>query len=270
MQLTNGFDAPPVEFPAFDDHARGPLVNLARSQGIERLSETIHRVGKDFGVELCLEKFFAWPRKLSDAIPETDPYGARADFSYAGPFTLERAMSAPRWPKASGRSGKHAFAYLRGGMASVGAVLEALRLAGVATCCVWPDATDVALHRYEGSCIQIDRSPVRLTEALERADVVVNYGSGSVVCSTVLAGKAQLMMPMDVEKLMFARRVEGHGAGITWMPRMGAVAASVRRLLDDESLTVAASAIAKRHSTAQLIRTRDAAVDAFVSGISGR
>jgi hypothetical protein len=269
LQLTNGFDAPPVEFPAFDDRVRGPRGDAARSEGIERLSETIRRVGRDFGVELCLEEFLAWTSKLSDAIPETDPYGARSDFSYAGPFTQSGAMLASCWPLSGERNPRRAFAYLRGGMGRVGGVLEALRLAGVATCCVWPDATDAALQNYNGTCIQISRAPVNLTAALEQADLVVNYGSGSVLCSAVLAGKAQLMMPTDAEKLMFARRVESQGAGITWMPRMGAVATSVQRLLHDESLAAAASAIAGRYLPAQLIRTRDAAVEALVSGFSG-
>lgn len=269
MQLTNGFDAPPVEFPAFDGHARGSRGDdAAGSHGIERLSETIRRVGRDFGVELGLDAFLACPQKLSDAIPETDPYGERSDFSYAGPFTLGGVAPASGWPPSGERSAKRAYAYLRGGMGRVGPVLEALRLAGVATCCVWPDATEMALRRYSGSCIQIHRSPVNLSAALEQADLVVNYGSASVLCSAVLAGKAQLMMPADAEKLMFARRVESQRAGIVWMPQMGAVAASVRRLLQDESLGAAAGAIARRHSPAQLIQTRNAAVDALVTGFS--
>ncbi|QSI29785.1 hypothetical protein GNX71_09400 [Variovorax sp. RKNM96] len=266
-QLTNGFDAPPVEFPAFDDHARGsPGDDAARSHGIERLSETIRRVGQDFGVELGLAQFLAWPATLSDAIPETDPYGERSGFSYAGPFTLSSAAPAPGWTSSGERSAKRVYAYLRGSMGRVGPVLEALRLAGNATCCVWPDATEMALRHYSDSCIQMHRSPVNLTAALEQADLVVNYGSASVLCSAVLAGKAQLMMPMDAEKLMFARRVESQGAGIIWMPQMGAAAASVQRLLHDESLGAAAGAIARRHSPAQLIQARDAAVEALVSG----
>lgn len=270
MQLTNGFDAPPAEFPAFDGHARSLRSDAAaRSHGIERLSETIRRVGRDFGAELGLDAFLAWPQKLSDAIPETDPYGERSDFSYAGPLTLGGAAPAPSWPSSSERSVRRAYAYLRGGMGRVGPVLEALRLAGIATCCVWPDASEMALRHYSDSCIQIHRSPVNLPAALEQADLVVNYGSASVLCSAVLAGKAQLMMPADAEKLMFARRVESQGAGIIWMPRMGAAAASVRRLLHDESLGAAAGAIARRHSPAQLIQTRDAAVEALVTGFSG-
>jgi UDP:flavonoid glycosyltransferase YjiC (YdhE family) len=261
MQLTNGFDAPPVGLPAFDDH----VGDRSRIQGIERLSETIRHVGRSFGMDLTLQAFLEWPRKLSDAIPETDPYGERADFSYAGPFTLSSTVLTPRWPRSGGRHAKRAYAYLRGGLGRVGPVLEALRVAGVTTCCVWPDASDAALRNYSDTGIGIDRSPVSLTAVLEQADFVVNYGSGSVVCSTVLAGKAQLMMPMDLDKLMFARRIERQGAGITWTPQMGAVAASVERVLEDESLATAASAIAKRHLPARLIQVRDAAVGALVA-----
>ena len=262
MQLTNGFDAPPVALPAFSGYARH---SSSKSQSVERLSDTIRSVSKSLGSEVCLEEYLAWPRRLSDAIPETDPYGTRADFFYAGPFTLEKVMAVPRWPQASEQRAKHAFAYLRGGIASVGPVLESLRIAGVLTCCVWPDATDMALRRYEGSCIRIDRRPVKLNEAFERADVVVNYGSGSVVCSCVLAGKAQLMMPMDLEKSMFARRVESLGAGITWTPHAGAVATSVDRLLSDRSMKEAAEVIARRNSPMKLDQARDAAMDLLLS-----
>ncbi|SEM42267.1 UDP:flavonoid glycosyltransferase YjiC, YdhE family [Variovorax sp. YR750] len=260
-QITNGFDAPPPDFPLFDSTVRGPYLERVNAQKIAKLDQTVTRVGRTLGATgLCLADFMAWPNVVIDGIPETDPYGARANAVYIGPFASSTPVCAPSWPgEEQDAKGKRVFAYLRGRETST--VLEALQSLGRATLCLWPDASDDELRRFDGTSVRVTREPQNLSLVLSQADVVINYGSSGFLNATLLAGKPQLMLPTDMEKLMFARRVERRGAGLAWHASKGSLRWAIDWVLNYPALTDTALHIGRRYGERQLDRQRDVFLD---------
>lgn len=263
-QITNGFDAPPADFPLFDSTVRGPYLERVNAQKVAHLDQTVNRVGRALGAtDLRLADFVAWPNVVIDGIPETDPYGARAKAVYIGPFASSAHTRLPSWPE--DEKGKRVFVYLRG--KETVSVLEALRSLGLATCCLWPDAPEDELGQFSGTTVQVAREPQNLAMALSQADAVINYGSSGVLNATLLAGKPQLMLPTDMEKLMFARRVERQGAGVAWRASRGHPGRAIDRLLNDSALSASAQQVARGHGEGKLDRQRDVFLDQLLRGM---
>lgn len=265
-QITNGFDAPPADFPLFDSAVRGPYLERLNAQKIEQLEQTVSRVSRTLGAPgLRLADFMAWPSVVIDGIAETDPYGPRSRAIYIGPFMRNEAVHEPYWPmQQHGETGKRVFVYLRGKQTVP--VLEALSSLGHSTCCLWPDASKYELSRFRGPRVQITREPLHLQMALSYADAVINYGSSGVLSATLLAGKPQLMLPTDREKLMFSHRVVRQGAGITQHMGQSDLRPSIDQLLSDAALAVSAQQIASRYSAHQLDHQREVFLDQLLHG----
>ncbi len=79
--------------------------------------------------------------------------------------------------------------------------------------CTWPGATTSHISEWGSQGITVSPHPVDLHSLLTQCRLVVNYGSSSLVCQSLLAGKPQLMMPSDTEKMLIARRVSQLKAG---------------------------------------------------------
>lgn len=268
-QISNGFDAPPADFPLFDSTVRGPYLERVNVHKIEQLAQTVNRVGRALGgADLHLGDFVAWPSLVIDGLPETDPYGARSKANYIGPFALSAGTQAPSWPEggaaAEGGKSKRVFVYLRGKETAL--VLEALQSLGLDTCCLWPDAPEEALKRFSTKTTRITREPQNLQMALDQADAVINYGSSGVLNATLLAGKPQLMLPTDMEKLMFSRRVERRGAGLSWNAGKGSLRWAIDWVLNYPSLTATAQHIASLHGQGQLDHQRGVFLDRLMRG----
>ena len=218
-QITNGFDAPPADCPPFGIGIRGPHVERLNQQKVARVSTTIEEVALRLTGHrnASLGSMFAHPSRWFDCIVETDPYGQSGNRqalggTYIGPQGRPPDAYHATWPSAAGDAGPRVFAYLRGRVTPP-AVLAALTAHGCSVICAWPDAQDADLQRLNGPRMRVVRGAVRLHQVLRDADVVVNYGSTTLVCQTLLAGKPQLMLPNDAEKWLVAQRVQAIGAG---------------------------------------------------------
>jgi hypothetical protein len=264
VHLTNGFDAPPGSFPSFSDaRSQGQSLESVGS-GVKHLARVIHEASSALGRPRTLNEYLSWATKVHDGLPETDPYGVRPGIHHIGPITLEGANLPLEWAQSACGEGKRVFAYLRGPAASVLTVLESLKSAQVNVLCVWPDVPAAHQRRYRGDSIWIEKNPVNLTAALQCADAVVNYGSASVVASTLLAGKPQLMVPIDLEKHQLALRMQSQGLGLAWFPGQGAFRRSIDDLLHDAHLGATAQAVAAKYADGRLERVRCEMLDALV------
>lgn len=268
-QISNGFDAPPTDFPLFDSTMRGPYLERMNAQKIEQLDQTVNRVARVLGApSLRLADLMAWPNVVIDGIPETDPYGARAEAIYVGPFATSSSTCEPTWPyDEKSDHGKRLFVYLRGGESFK--VLDVLRTAGLMTLCLWPDASDDALTQFDGTSVQVTREPQKLSMVLKQVDAVINYGSSGFLNTALLAGKPQLMIPTDMEKLMFARRVERQGAGLTWYASKGSMRRAIDQLLSHPALAATAQHIARRYDERQLDDQKSLFLDRLIGGPEG-
>lgn len=219
-QITNGFDRPTPDCPIF--HITGSSLqhkqlNEARRHQLQR---TLNVVGKlcTGRLDVDLPWFIQSPTALLATIPEADPYGPRSDGFTLGPLMPQAAedlhnsgmSQVDPWLQ---RSGTRVLAYLRTHPGAL-AVINALMLRQTNTLCIWPDAPPSVVQGLVGTSIRVSTQRLDLNSILASADVVINYGSGAMVCHTLLAGKPQLMIPIDAEKFIIARAVARLGAGI--------------------------------------------------------
>ena len=108
------------------------------------------------------------------------------------------------------------------------------------------------------------RHPVDMGQALAQADAVLNYGSTTTVAQTLLAGKPQLMLPSDVEKILVARKVVEQGAGLMWCGDTSACDETLFQLLNNNTLVHASQAIAAKFSVAQRLYKQNLFAQALV------
>lgn len=245
-QITNGFDAPPPGCPLYDVGMRGPMLEERNRRRVQLLDESIAAVGAALGAGrgLSLERWLSYPARWYDCIPETDPYGPRVDGVYVGPIGAPTETVRAQWPGKAG-SAMRVFAYLRS-TTQARRVLRALSSAAAQVVCVWPGAPDGEADRWSGLGVNVVDRPVDLAQVLPRCDAVVNYGSTTLVCQSLLAGKPQLMLPTDIEKWMVAGRVHRQGAGVVLHSRASeaALAMALESVLNDGRVRSRAKAIA--------------------------
>lgn len=216
-QITNGFDAPPANFPTFGLGLRGPMMEQRNRDRIDSIDRALAEVAEGLGVRsgFSLKAWLAYPARWYDCIPDMDPYGPRNDGAYVGPVGRP-AMTLPvEWPNSCGA--KKVFVYMRSEH-QLRLVLDALRAREACVICSCPGISPEAIKRSADERIALVDRAVDLGRVLLEADAVVNYGSSAVVCQSLLAGKPQLMLPTDTEKWLVARRVHGLGAGVMPSP----------------------------------------------------
>lgn len=271
FQVSNGFDAPPAHCPVFGIALRGPYVERLNMQKLARLNVTMGQVGRDITgrPSPALEAYFNHPTKVYDCIAHTDPYGPRKDGMYVGPLAAAHppstAVDATSWlaDVADHPHDPHIFAYLRN-VPQPGEWLDALCQVPARTLCVWPDVPDELLQSHCNSRVRITRQPVNMHRALAQADAVLNYGSTTTVCQTLLAGKPQLMLPMDIEKMLVAQKVEQQGAGLVWRKGRSTCVQALQQLLQTSRLATAAQAVAAQYSAVHMQHCQDLFAQALV------
>jgi UDP:flavonoid glycosyltransferase YjiC (YdhE family) len=218
-QITNGFDAPPVQCPPFGLGMRGPFIDERNEQRRAALSGRVEAVSKKVAGRnaTTLTAMLEHPQRWFDCIPQTDPYAAtrsvgRSDL-YIGPQGRPAHAARVPWPPLRGAGASRVFVYLRGRKVPE-AVLTALAAMGASVLCAWPDAESADIEAATRRGQRVVAGPIRLDRALTEADQVINYGSSTMVCQALLAGKPQLMIPSDTEKCLVARCVRDLGAGL--------------------------------------------------------
>jgi len=214
LQITNGFDAPPAECPLFGIGMRGPMLERRNARQMAELDRAIAAVAQALGraAGASLRELLAYPARCYDCIAETDPYGPRADGAYVGPLGQPPETASVPWPEGPAEAPK-VFVYLRA-EAQVDRVLAALQRLGALATVAWPGASAQALAARGRAGLRLVNRAVNLREVLPQCAAVVNYGSTTLVCQALLAGKPQVMWPADAEKWLVARRVEQVGCGV--------------------------------------------------------
>jgi len=279
FQITNGFDAPPPNCPVFGIAMRGPYLEQLNTRKLAQISLTLAQVGRDVMGRSgpAVDDYFKYPTKVYDCIPETDPYGPRDNGLYVGPLPPPHDAQEASWPLTSSEGGNQApgpgqparpelprlFAYLRN-VTHAKEWLEALCKADARTLCVWPDVPDALMQQHISSRVRLMRQPVNMNQALAQADAVLNYGSTTTVCQTLLAGKPQLMLPADIEKILVARKVAQQEAGVVWHQNGSTCVDALHQFLTNHTLAPAAQAIADKYPFAQLQRNHSLFLQALL------
>jgi UDP:flavonoid glycosyltransferase YjiC (YdhE family) len=120
----------------------------------------------------------------------------------------------------------------------------------VSVVCVMPGAPAHWCDRHNSQNVTILTMPTTLDTAMQAADLVISHGSAGMVCEALLAGKPQLLVPLDAEKALITRKVTATKAARGLMPdSVGARAGGeLESLLWSGEAKSAATAVAHRYT----------------------
>lgn len=144
-------------------------------------------------------------------VPELDLLKNWSQATYLRPPREAGAMPPAVWPE---QAGKRIFAYLKPSSPLCLPTIESifrLSCTGLIVCAGLPDR-DVESFRRPG--LRIYSRPCDLTEALDRADLVVCHAGRTTISDALLAGKPLMLIPEQLEQFHNALRVDKLGAGL--------------------------------------------------------
>lgn len=213
----NGFFMPPqvAPMPAFRDWEPVAPARLAASEA--RVLQTCNAVLHGLGapplpalhtlLDADLEALLSWPA--------LDPYGPRAPQPRhlpLGPLLpAPAAAPAPAWPDGTG---PRVFAYLKPELPGLDGVLQRLRDGPWRTLACVPGLPAAQRERLASPQLGFATPSLALAPAVAAAAVVLCHGGSGVAMEALAAGVPLVMLPMQAEQLVFARRVEAAGAGL--------------------------------------------------------
>jgi UDP:flavonoid glycosyltransferase YjiC (YdhE family) len=191
--------------------------------------------------------------------PEVDHYPARGSSArYWGTIEKSDRGAEPTWP-ANGREKVFAyFAYWND--AVLKQALPLLRNAPYSTLLHAPGLPPATVATIEGPNLIYSPQMVRMASVLKDAVAIVCHAGYGTVTTALLAGKPVLLMPIQFEQYMFAKRIEQLGAGLILEPSQKDPAGLLRRLIEEPRYTLAAKAFANRYAN----ETTDARLSAIV------
>lgn len=177
------------------------------------------------------------PQRYICGVPALDVYGERAGATYIGAINQPDAGEPPRWPEGEGPK---LFAYLKPSYRHFDAALDALAAAPARVLAYAPGVPAATEHRHRGRVVFSPR-PLRMAEVCAQADLGLCHAGGTTEL-LLHAGKPVLLLPMQMEQTMTARRAEATGACLH-QPMNGdadALRERVNRLVTDPALARAA------------------------------
>jgi UDP:flavonoid glycosyltransferase YjiC (YdhE family) len=238
------FALPPVPIPPF---RRGAADKEAAESSERELLASVNFVCALAG-RASINSLAPWlhaPTRFITGIPQVNVYDFEPDGGYLGPIGELAGAQTADWPE-KGR--RRVLCYLKWSR-ELPAFIKSIDDAERAMVCVVPNAPEDWLRSVPASRIRIFNKPVAMQPLIQEAEVVVSNASNGIACEALIAGKPQLLMPIDQEKALIAARLVGLKAALSLAEKRPAAQSSsyLERLLDDSTF----EANAKKISTEQ-------------------
>jgi UDP:flavonoid glycosyltransferase YjiC (YdhE family) len=207
-----GFFLPPATMPL-------PNMRPWLSISHERLVQSDQRVLRT--INAAIEALSARPlERLSDifecskhfltTFAELDPYPTRSLPQYYGPILAAGGGAVPEWPKGSGPK---VFAYLKPHYQQIREVLDALTALECRTAAFIGGLPGQMLANIQNSTTFLSHRPYDINQAASECDFGVCHGGHGTTCELLLKGKPLLLLPMQLEQYLTAKRISDAGAG---------------------------------------------------------
>jgi UDP:flavonoid glycosyltransferase YjiC (YdhE family) len=199
-----GFYLPPdhlPRFPVFRDDVP-PVV------GESALLESVRDVlaERDLGAPKTLPEALRTQYAHVYSLPPLDPYAAFRRTPGFGPIeTMPEALPQPE--------AQAIFAYLSGDHPRIADILIAL---GDFPCKteLYMRGGEISIRRFAARrTIVVHDAPPSLPEAMARASLVLSHGGGGITHAALLAGRPQLVLPMQAEAYGTAIKIHAMGVG---------------------------------------------------------
>lgn len=249
VSLGTGFFIPPgtTPMPSIRPWLRLTDERLLSSE--MRVLGEINKVLATLGVDPLdrLADLLAVDRDFLATYAELDHYGARDGADYCGPRFLREEGVEPVWPAGDG---PRVFAYLKPQHRDFTAVVSALMNLPCRVLLHAPGLPVQERERLKGKNVMFSEQPVRMSSVAGQADLAICNSGHGTVAALLLAGCPLLLLPMQLEQILVARRVVELGAGYAVQP--GDAPPDYAGLLDtlmrDRELRAKAAAFASRHA----------------------
>lgn len=164
---------------------------------------------------------------------------------YLGPIFQLGQGQEPCWPDGPG---PRIFAYLKPGYGPLEQVLRALQELPASVLAHVPGASRKTLAQFSGGRMQLSAEPLAMDALSRSCDLALSHGGAGTTAAMLLAGKPLLLLPMQTEQWMAARRLQSLGVSETLLvdqtehlPRL------LRQMLDTARYRTAAQAFAHEH-----------------------
>jgi UDP:flavonoid glycosyltransferase YjiC (YdhE family) len=208
------FGMPPVPLPPIKPWARTDTHALVASES--ELLGSINTVICAQG-EARIDTLATWlhaPRRFAKLLPQTNVYGFEPEYGYLGAHgTLVGGIEVD-WPRGNGPK---VLAYLRSSPMT-SRLVRSLHGSNLRVLCALPGADAESIDHCSAANVRAVSEPLAIRALLPDADIVLNHASGGLTCEALLAGKPQLLVPVDTEKVLTARRMIGAGLAAGMMP----------------------------------------------------
>ena len=267
LYIDTPFGIPPLESPFpnmryWQGDALLPMMHAVEEQVLAMANRVLASLGSSNLSQLC--DLFQSVETFLLGLPELDHYPERqaAESEYHGPLYAEDWGAAPIWPAGEG---KHVFVYLDSAHALFGALLDQL---GRLSCRVLVYSSRLPDAAVSGkSNIVLHNRPLRMSQVLVKAELVVNHAGYGVSSQALLAGVPLLMLPNHLEQAMLAVRVGELKAGKVLPNDARLIGGPLRQALADSACTMHAKDFAARHAGQSLASTLDSLVERCVARV---
>ncbi|HKU69442.1 MAG TPA: hypothetical protein VJQ51_01265 [Burkholderiales bacterium] len=194
----------------------------------------------------AVHEIFDGASGLLTGVPELDPYGSRDSLCYMGLTGGRTGTLQPRWPEGDG---PRTFVYLNNDYRHIEAVLATLA-ASAARCLVCLlGATPALVEKYQGPRVVFSSGMLDLEAAVAGSDFCICHGNVGTVMNILRGAKPMLLFPMQLEHFLLSAKLEKLGiAGVVHPEREPLdIANPLARVMQDESMSGAARAFARKH-----------------------
>ncbi len=246
--VNSGFSIPPITqpFPSIQPHIR--ISDEQLSLADQRVRLTVNEVLSQFEARPLphLSELFARSPQIITTFKELDPYSKRDTGLYVGPVERITTYREVPWETI----GKvRVFVYMRPFIRGVQALLQALHASDAEVKCVLPGAAPALVSKYQTAHFKIYTELIELGSLLKEADVVISYGSATLLSQALLAGVPVLLLPDVMEQILNSMRAVELGAGILLLKERDpeAISAALTALTSQARFRMAARAFAAKY-----------------------
>lgn len=250
----SAFSVPPARspLPAFRDWENVPPERIAAAD--RRVLQTCNACLQTLGSPPLptLHELYRTDDGLLLGWPELDPYRDARDSEALlpwGQFAATPAAGARpvRWhpvhrPRVLG--------YLQSNYPGLARLLEALRRGPGHTVVHLAGLSDTDAEALGNEHLQVEASALNLGDGLQQAEVWLGHGGSASTHEALGAGVPAVLLPMQAEQLLTARRVAAAGAGRFLWPEEApsGIGEAIATVATGDGFRAAARALAARHA----------------------
>jgi UDP:flavonoid glycosyltransferase YjiC (YdhE family) len=209
----SGFELPPAisPFPSMRPWLNVPPERLMQSD--QRVLGTINAAMGVLSAQPLqqLSDLFACAKHFLITFSELDPYSSRIAAQYYGPILAPANGDIPQWPQGHGPK---VFAYLKPHYEQLEGVFAALAAQECRTAAFVGGLSLDRLGKIRNSTTVVSPAPYDIERAASECDFGVCHAGHGTTCALLLKGKPVLLLPMQLEQFLTAKRVSETGAGV--------------------------------------------------------